>query len=309
MGDALVIVIVLAAAILALWWIARSRTRMAKKSIEEEKPTEELPDVTRPTPRVADFHVQGSEALVSFAVPLPEGEIDEVLRDLLVQEAVEVVREKRHSLPLSEVNKVVALAASDGDPVRVGEVELEEPGVLPPPTTVPSLLTLSHIGFDPLSERLDEELVTPPGLAAKDRADELGAIGAELRLPTAVDVGLRTVGVDPETMSAGELVTSTLELFDYRISPAGDGTFVAEKAGIKTFIRVVPHHSGDYPELDSETIQRFVIEAQTSGSSRALLVTEKYAPFEVYEREQRDPRVRFITRERLQKFIDAMALG
>ena len=38
------------------------------------------------------------------------------------------------------------------------------------------------------------------------------------------------------------------------------------------------------------------------------LVSDKFSPFEVYERERREPRIRFVTRERLQKFVDALSL-
>ena len=39
-----------------------------------------------------------------------------------------------------------------------------------------------------------------------------------------------------------------------------------------------------------------------------MLVTEKYGPFMVYDKERREPRVRFITRERLQTFVDGFSL-
>jgi hypothetical protein len=37
-------------------------------------------------------------------------------------------------------------------------------------------------------------------------------------------------------------------------------------------------------------------------------VSSKFGPFIIYGQEQREPRVRFVTRERLQKFIDAFSL-
>ena len=309
MGDAGVALIVLAAILFAVWWVARSRTRVAKRAVEQQSEGEVLPDMTRPSPKIVDFHVRGNEALVTFAVPLPEGEVDPVLKDLLVQEALEVVREKRHHLPISDVHRVVALAGVGEEPRTVGVVTLEEPGLLPPPVPATSLISLSHIGYDPLEEKFEEDMVHPPGLLSELPRDELRPLGEELRIPTAVEVGLRTMGVDPERMTAGEMVTTVLMLFDYRVSPGGDGTFVAEKGGTKTYIRDIPHRPGDYPVLETEDIQRFVVEAQTSGAHRAILVTDKYGQFEVYERENRDPKARFITRERLQKFLDSMALG
>jgi hypothetical protein len=40
-----------------------------------------------------------------------------------------------------------------------------------------------------------------------------------------------------------------------------------------------------------------------------MYVSEKYGPFEIYDMERREPRIRFITRERLQKFVEAVSLG
>ena len=41
----------------------------------------------------------------------------------------------------------------------------------------------------------------------------------------------------------------------------------------------------------------------------AYRLTGNSSPVEIYERERRDPRIRFVTRERLQGFIDALALN
>ena len=50
------------------------------------------------------------------------------------------------------------------------------------------------------------------------------------------------------------------------------------------------------------------MEFVNSGADRGLLISDKFSPFGVYEREKREPRIRFVTRERLQKFIDALSL-
>lgn len=310
-GAGLGLVLLIVAAILAFWLIARSRTRTARRAAsQDEVVAEDRIDVTRPTPQVLDFHVSGDEALVTFSVPLAQGRVDDVLADLLKQEAVEVVREKRHTLPIDGVTRVVALAGGGGrEPLRVGEVGLEQPGELPPPLAVPSMIDLTLIGADPLDRQFEEPMQRPPGLADLSTTDELAPIGSELQLPTAIDIGLRALGTDPETMNAGELVTTVLKMFEYNVTPGPDGTYHAEKAGVRTYIRHVSHSEGGHPELDSEEIQRFAVEFQASKAARGMLVTEKFCPFEVYERERLEPRVRFVTRERLQKFIDAMALG
>jgi hypothetical protein len=92
------------------------------------------------------------------------------------------------------------------------------------------------------------------------------------------------------------------------IEPAGPDSFRARRAGQTTFVRVVAHSAGAHPELDESAIRQFVVDFGGSGSDRGLLLSEKYAPFEIYDRERRDGRVRFVTRERLQGFIDAFAL-
>ncbi len=111
-------------------------------------------------------------------------------------------------------------------------------------------------------------------------------------------------------MSARELVTGTLSLVGYVVSEGPvEGTWFAQKGAARTFIREIPHTDGDYPELDESALTSFMFEFQSSGAERGLLVTDKYGPFSVYEKERREPRVRFLTRERLQTVVDSLALG
>jgi hypothetical protein len=267
-------------------------------------------DVVDPRPVVADFHVDGSAARVHFDVPLPEGE-DEVLSELLVGEAIEVVREKSHTLPLSGITEVVALAGR-GETVEVGRTKLTTPGVLPPKVEGPSILNLSVLARDPLQSSFgaEEQLADfTPGTAVQDRRDELGPLAAEIRLPRAVETGLRAQGVDPASSSAGELVVGMLRLFGYQITPAGLTGWFASKGGERTYIVEDRYQPGDHPELDDQTIRRFMIEFTSAGADRGMLVSEKYGPFEIYSLERREPRVRFITRERVQKLIDSLALS
>ena len=47
------------------------------------------------------------------------------------------------------------------------------------------------------------------------------------------------------------------------------------------------------------------------GTTRYIapeVVSDKFGPFLVYEKERREPWVHFITRERLQQFVDSLAL-
>ncbi len=266
-------------------------------------------DAARPRPPVAEFHVRGTDALVYFDVPLPAGPTDEVLRDLLLHEAVEVVREKRHDLPIAQVTKVVAHGKHDGEPVAVGEVRLETPGELPPPVMPEHIAHASRVNLD-LSSALASSPAAQPGVAAPSREKRLGPVGAELRLTGGLEAGLRAQGLDPAEMSAGDLVVAILRMTGQTVSagPSAD-TVYATRGGERTLVRIVDHLPDSNPELSERDINRFMVDFGSSGASRGLLVTDKYSPFMVYERERREKRVRFLSRERLQHFVDAVAVS
>ena len=205
---------------------------------------------------------------------------------------------------------VVRVAGNIVAPSLVGSIELAEPGDLPPAVMDLPLLQFSHLGHDPLEQQFQDDSTagaTPAVVTDTDAA--LGPIGAELALPKAVDVGLRSLGVDPGTMTAPELVLGMLKLYGYAVTDVNDTTKHATKGGQTTFVRLVPHQEGGYAELDESAIRQFVADFAEARLDRGLVVTDKYGPFEVYERERRDPRVRFVTRERLQKFVDSLALS
>jgi hypothetical protein len=101
-----------------------------------------------------------------------------------------------------------------------------------------------------------------------------------------------------------------LSLFGYQVSPGiAEGHFTASKGGSTTFIMSDPYTAGDYPEVEEGSIRKFVIAFEQSGADRGMYVSEKFAPFSIYETERRNPRVRFVTRERLQKLVDSMSLS
>ncbi len=256
---------------------------------------------------VGEFHVRGPDAQVFFEVPLPDEGADEVLRDLLLNEAVEVVREKRHSLPIHDVSRVVAFGRLGGEWAQVGTLSLETPGELPPPVA-PALLP-HHAAPDPL-ERIADLPQHVPGIEPRAAAEDLPPLAAELRLPVGVEARLRAAGTDPATAGAGEIVLGIMRATGYGVAPGrGADTWTAARTGSRVFVRVVPHGPGEHPELAEEEVRAAVVDFVESGADRGLLVTEKYSPFEIYERERRDPRLRFITRERLQHFVDSLAVG
>lgn len=310
-----IVLIVLAVVLFAAnWYIERRRKALGEESRGGRRQRgaqpagADEPDFARPRPRVASFHVHEHEARVTFDVPYPE-EGDDVLADLLVGEGIEVVREKRHTLPIDDVTEVVVLVGAD-QPREVGRRSLVTPGVLPPPSQIHDILDLHTIAKDPLAAEFGEPAASVPETATPATSDELRPLGETIRLPTAVATGLRAQGIDPNDLTAGELVTGVLSLFGYTVTPiVGDGVYNATKGGSTTFVMAEETEPGDYPELGDDVIRRFVVAFEQSRADRGMLVSAKYAPFSIYDHERRDKRIRFITRERLQKFVDSMALG
>jgi hypothetical protein len=257
-------------------------------------------------PGVAEFHVRDGAARVHFEVPLPAGAVDPVLADLLGREAVEVVREKRHTLPLGDVARVVALGRRGAEWVEVTSIGLTTPGELPPPMLPELIPHAGHHDFDPF-EKLSDMPATAPGVAGGSRGERLE--GLELKLPARAETALRAQGIDPAARNTPLKVLALMRSAGYQITDTGPDTHRADRGGQTTFIRVVAHSPGEYPELAETDIRKFVVDFAGSGAARGLLLSEKWAPFEIHERERRDPRVRFVARERLQSFVDALVLG
>lgn len=264
------------------------------------------PEVGHHAP-VADFHVHGNEARVTFDVPL--GDEDPILNDLLVDEAIEVVRQKKHTLPIDDVEHVVVFA---GTPAReVGRTSLPSPGELPPPGPTAGL-SFTQIARDPFASPFDEEVDHSIHYQTKSDTppDELPPLYEELKIPLGLQRGLRTNGVDPEKVDGPDLVLALLKLFGYKVSEqAYEGSYMALKDGLATYLVTDSYKEGDYPELDEAVIRRFLADFGSSGADRGILITDKYSPFIIHEIEGRQPKIRFITRERVQGFIDSMALG
>jgi hypothetical protein len=262
-------------------------------------------------PPYREFHVRGDEALVYFDAPVPAGGADSVLEALLVREAVEVVREKRsHELPIDDVTTVRAYGRRDHQDVEVGSVSLETPGQLPVIDLPPLAPHASHVTFDPLAHLVEQQFSMTPGTEAQPADAGLKSLASELTLTANTAAGLRAQGVDPAAMTATDLTLGLLRLGGYTVTPGGkEGAYVAARGGARTYLVVVDHGAGDYPELAEQTINEFMVSFATSGTVRGMLVTDKYSPFLVYDKERREPRVRFITRERLQAFVDSFSMS
>lgn len=305
MGVAIGIIIGLAVIAAIVYFVFRG-TQAPPPELGTSKGTAEP---IRPVPPVSEFHVKGDAANVYFDVPLPAGE-DAVLEKLLLHEAVEVVREKRHTLPIEQVARVVVFGRSGAGFEQVGEVSLETPGTLPPPAPPP--VVFKHAGPDPLAAFGGSSGGPSPGVAAAVPEEGFGPAGAEVELPAQTESGLRMQGVDPPSAMAGDLVLGLLRLSGFTVSEAtereGSRTYLASNPSGRTYVWVDPLGDSDYPELAESTINRFMVQFEQSGTERGLLVSDKFCPFIVYEKERREPRVRFITRERLQQFVDSLAL-
>ncbi len=316
--DGFSVFIVIVAIVFVAWLLVRSRRRSAK--MMEDAPSTAVgaglgtgkdlfePGATHHAP-VLSFHVHGEEAIVAFDVPLGDEE-DEVLNGILADEAVEVVREKRHSLPIDGVTEVVAIAGRD-NPREVGRRTLPAPGELPPPI-VEAGLSFTHIAHDPFAAPFEEHSDHSVMYETKADvpADELGPLMDEITLPAGLVRGLRATGTDPKDIDAPDLILGLLRMFGYGVTEHTNAdTYMAIKDGQSIYILTEPHVKGSHPELDEKVIRRFVAEYGSSGAERGMLITGKYSPFMIHEIEGRQPNLRFITRERLQSFIERMALG
>jgi hypothetical protein len=301
---ALIVIIVLGVA------LSRQRNRAAGMDLEDKSWLRTAPvddETAVPTAPVRDFHVRGTEARVTFDVPLPDRD-DQVLNDLLVDEAVEVVREKRHTLPIGDVTEIVVFAGRD-EVKEVGRSRLPSPGELPPPIDR-DVFNLTHIARDPFASQFEVDHTVRYDTAVQVPADELRPLLQELKVPQGLDRGLRARGVDPDAVTGPEFILALLEMFGYQVSAQGEpDVYLATKANIRTFIRTDSFDPGEHPELDESLVRKFVAEFATSGADRGMFISDKYGPFMTHDIEATDRRIRFVTRERAQGFIDSMALG
>ena len=311
MAEIGVALIVLALVLLLVDALRRQRKRAADLDLDDRswlrvQVPDEIDPKTRHAP-VAEFHVQGDEARVVFDVPLPD-EDDEVLNGLLMDEAYEVVREKRHTLPIDGVTAIV-VSAGRGEVREVGRVQLPSPGELPEPVQA-DMLNLTHVAKDPFASQFEVDHSVQYETTVNIPQDELGPWQEELRIPAGLERGMRARGIDPEAVSGPDFVLAVLEMFDYSVRPLAEAnTYMATKDGVQIFIRNESHQKGEHPELAESVIRRFVVEVSSSGAKFGMLITDKYGPFMMHDIETRDPRIRFITRERGQGFIDSMALS
>ena len=293
-----------------VWAIVSAVRSTTSDSFLSPHPGPDAQDLLRP--KLVDFHVKDATARIYYGVPLPDGDIDEHLKDLLCHDAPLVLHEKRtHGLPIEQVVRAEVFGQRGGRPVEVAVLELEEPGVIPE-LVVPDLVPRAAAsGYDPLAHLGDEEFEIQPGVASNVPGGGLPPFSEEISFAKSVEAALRAVGVDPYNTPLPDLSLALLRIGGYQVSPTPAGTantHIAVKAGSTALVVVHEHQVGEHPELSEQAVNGFVIAVAQNNPQRALLITDMFSPYIIYEKERSDPRCRFITRERLQPFVDSFAL-
>jgi hypothetical protein len=119
-------------------------------------------------------------------------------------------------------------------------------------------------------------------------------------------------------MSLDDLVLGLLRVsgYDVHVGRTGMSDVQGGRADIyglmrdgkSTLLLILSHEDGSHPELDDSILAKFAAGFAQSSDDQAILVTDKYSPYSMYEREKREPRCVYITRERLQAFVDSFGL-
>ncbi len=149
--DVLLPVFVVVVGLVVIWAWLRRRSAAIRAEYLGADPAGIAADAAaidvqaRPRPLVTGFHVRDDVAEVTFDVPLGSDGPDPVMAEILVSEALEVVREKQQTLPIDQVSKVAAFAGRQGETVQVGVLDLPERGQLPPPMIAAPQLHLAML--------------------------------------------------------------------------------------------------------------------------------------------------------------------
>ena len=306
-----IVAIIVGIVLIGIVWAIVSLMRSAtSESFLASEPVPEAPDRLRP--KLVDFHVHDDTAEVYYGVPLPDGEVDARLCDVLCHDASLVLHEKRaHGLPIDQVVRAEVFGQRDGQPVEVAVLDLEPAGVIPEIVAPDLVPHASASGYDPLASLGEREFEIQPGVVAREPSGGLPPFTEEINFGKTVEARLRAAGIDPYDVDLPTLARSLLQIGGYQISsaPGGSGdTFLAQKSGSAALVVVREHQEGEHPELSEQAVNSFVVVVAQTNPQRALLITDKFSPYLIYEKERSDPRCRFITRERLQPFVDSFAL-
>ncbi len=310
----IVIVVVVAAAVIAFVMRQQKQDSATTSGMDRSDGSLKLPD--RPMPLVTDFHVTGDTARTVFAVPLGDTEPGDHLVELLGAAAVEHIRTRvLDGLPLTGVARVAVCAMRGNEPEQITVVELPKIGELPPPAPI---LMRSHEGHDPIAAV--QAVTADTTVAATPSTDgSLEPVAHFVELPSQIDAQLRAIGVDTQKMSLEDLVIGLLRNAGYHIEIGRAGLslattdtadiYSATRGGKSSLLVIVRHDEGSYPELDEHLITEFAATVAQLRPHQGILITDKFSPYSMYEREKRDKRLVFVTRERLQAFVDSFLVS
>jgi hypothetical protein len=290
MEVAIILIVVVVVAVVG-WWLLQRQNG-------QSEPVTAMPDDFSGERPPTSLEFDGSTAIATFDVEVPADGPDAALRDLLIRQAREALRGKGVDVEWlsirawrgGHVTQVVRVSetVADADVADVADIP-------------------EAADFDPLGDLHSTDFSTEA--AAPRVVGELAPVGQELGLTRAVKDLLAGKGIDPSTMTMTEMTIALLESSGYSVTAGSTaGTYDASAGGSRTFLTIIDHEKGGYPELDEEVVNSFVIHFVSSGADRGLLFTDKYCPYVVYDKERREPRIRFITRERLQAFVDSVAM-
>ena len=310
-----VLAILIALVALAILGFAVYALRSAGQTVSDEADAGAAP--ARPMPQVQDFHVRGDSASVVFAVPLGDSEAGEHLTELLCASAVEHVRGKvSEGFPLEGVEHIAVYATRNGEPVLLDTVDLPAVGELPDEAPILSRDPSIHDPIEAVAAVKSDSTVRPPS----DSGDHLEPVAQLVELSGPEDAHLRAIGVDPATMSLEDLVVGLFATGGYQVETAQTGstgavagdataTYWVRRGGDITLVVIIEHERESYPELDEGVLSRFAVGVAQANAGRAMLVTDKFGPYAMYERERRDKKTVYVTRERLQGFVDSFDLS
>ncbi|MEA3511604.1 MAG: hypothetical protein U9R51_09235, partial [Actinomycetota bacterium] len=280
-ATALVVVIV-GTAFLGIIWGVLSMMKSTPADVSAGSgPARAGRDQLRPI--LADFHVHGNVAEVYYAVPLPDGGVDDHLRDLLCHDASLVLHEKKtHGLPIAQVTQAKVFGRRGEDSVEIGVVEFEIPGEIPEIAAPDLVPHAASAGYDPLAHLGEKDFEFQPGVA--DRAPEEGVppFLDEIVIAKSVEARLRATGIDPTSVSLQDLSVSLLRTAGYEVEVerAGLSTmesgnaemYMARKAGLDVLVIVAPHAEGEHPELLERMVNSFGIQVAQTNPERALFI-------------------------------------
>jgi len=303
--PAVVTVIIVIVVLVAIALYLRSRSGgLPERSVASAIATD------APSMSEVDFKIEGTTAHVYFDTTIPPAGADDVLVGLMGREALKVFHGKADHLPLGEVKHVAAHGRQGGVSILVTT------------ENVPRPVDMDHMDEPSPAKRAsevhpeDKDLLAAVhamdfgrGAGYRGGSDDLPPLADELKIPAKVVNAVAGEGGDVAAMSLQDLIGGMLRQSGYDVTLAGDGTGTARRSGSATFLQFVEHEAGGYPELGEDALDSFVMKFMASGADRGMLFTPKFGPYAVYQRERRNDKVKFMTRERLQAFVDSVAMG